>query len=290
MVPDDLRDFFVAGAGAAGALIGLLFVAVSVSTARLADESLQHYRVRASAALTAFTNALVVSLFALIPGHKVGLATVIVATLGLTFVLASALSLARAHQLRWRAARDFVFLLGLATTFAIQAVAGAIVMAHPDDSGTVDTIAILVIVCFTIGIARAWELIGGPTIGITGEISALARRRHTATPPPHPIPPHQTRTTPPNPERRQNRGSPHHPSQDVRDRPHDRREQRAHTSRTPRDTGSARSGQRPAVSGQRCDSTLMTRPLGSRTKNRRTPHSSSCSGWTIFAPLSRTAA
>lgn len=195
-MPDDLRDFFVAGAGAAGALIGLLFVAVSVSTARLADESLQHYRVRASAALTAFTNALVVSLFALIPGHKVGLATVIVATLGLTFVLASALSLARAHQLRWRAARDFVFLLGLATTFAIQAVAGAIVMAHPDDSGTVDTIAILVIVCFTIGIARAWELIGGPTIGITGEISALARRRHTATPPHR----HPTRFHPTRPE------------------------------------------------------------------------------------------
>lgn len=34
-------------------------------------------------------------------------------------------------------------------------------------------------------------------------------------------------------------------------------------------------------------STLTTRPLGSRTKNRRTPHSSSCSGCTISAPLSR---
>jgi hypothetical protein len=39
----------------------------------------------------------------------------------------------------------------------------------------VDTIAILVVCCFFIGIARAWELIGGPSIGITREVTALVR-------------------------------------------------------------------------------------------------------------------
>lgn len=42
--------------------------------------------------------------------------------------------------------------------------------------------------------------------------------------------------------------------------------------------------------GQRCPRTLTTRPFGSRTKNRRTPHSSSCNGCTISAPLSHMAA
>src|SRR5207244_2303429 len=36
--------------------------------------------------------------------------------------------------------------------------------------------------------------------------------------------------------------------------------------------------------GGRCASTLMTAPLGSRTKNRRTPQGSSVRGWTISAP------
>ena len=48
-------------------------------------------------------------------------------------------------------------------------------IAQQGDSGAVDTIAILVVVCFLIGIGSAWELIGGPSIGITQEITELVR-------------------------------------------------------------------------------------------------------------------
>ena len=105
MVPPDIHDLFLAAASVAGALIGLLFVAISVAAERLTrtEASTQVHRIRASAALTAFTNALAVSLFALVPGHKIG----------------------------------------------------------------------------PTGIARSWELVGGPSFGIAHEVTRLVRGRES---------------------------------------------------------------------------------------------------------------
>lgn len=174
MTPLSLRDFFMAGAGAGSALIGLLFVAVSVSGDRLVrgeDAALQ--RVRASAALTAFTNALAVSLFALIPGHKLGITTIVVSITGLGFIVAALLSLRRGGTVKWRRSHDAVFLVGLLATFVAQLVEGIELSVKPHAAGDARTIAVLVVVCFLIGIARSWELLGGPSIGIGKELRAV---------------------------------------------------------------------------------------------------------------------
>ena len=177
MVPEGIREFFAASAGVAGALIGLLFVAISVSAERLSRDGAgaQVHRIRAVAALTAFVNALSVSLFALIPGHKIAPTSVAVAATGLLFVAAALLSLVRLRQVRWATVRDAVFMVGLAVVFVLQLIAGLAVNADPADSGDVNTIAVLVVCCFFIGIARAWELIGGPSVGIAHEVTALVR-------------------------------------------------------------------------------------------------------------------
>jgi hypothetical protein len=185
VVPESIHDFFIASASVAGALIGLLFVAISVSADRLAEakEGTQIHRIRASAALTAFLNALVVSLFALIPGHKIGPASVAVAVVGFLFVVAALLSLVRLRQARLRTLREAVFLAGLVVTFVVQFIQGIDLSLHPADSGAVNTIAILVALNFLAGIDRAWELIGGPQFGFGHEVVALLRGHPRGTRP-----------------------------------------------------------------------------------------------------------
>ena len=58
-----------------------------------------------------------------------------------------------------------------------QLIQGAEVIAGQGVPGAVNTIAILVIVCFLIGIARSWQLIGGPSFGIAQEITTLVGGR-----------------------------------------------------------------------------------------------------------------
>jgi hypothetical protein len=177
VTPASFHSFFAASAGVAGALIGLLFVAISVAHERLtATDASQAHRVRASAALTSFTNALAISLFAL---TRVGIGSTafIVGLLGLGFVLASLLSLLRVRLSQPGALRDALFLVGLVATFALQLLYGLNVISRANDVSSIDGIAVLVIVCFLIGIARSWELIGGPSIGLGGEIATIIRAR-----------------------------------------------------------------------------------------------------------------
>jgi hypothetical protein len=177
VVPDDIHDFFLASGGVAGALIGLLFVAISVSAERLArqESSAQLHRIRAAASFTAFVNALVISLFSLVPGEKIAWTAVAVSIVGLTFVAASLVRLLRLRAVHWGTVRDGVFLVGLVAIFIIQLVTGLSLVSQPDDPGAVNTIAILVIACFLVGISRAWELIGGPSLDLSKEVTALVR-------------------------------------------------------------------------------------------------------------------
>lgn len=176
-VVDPFHEFFLASAGVAGALIGLLFVAISVAPQRvIGDGADPAQRLRASAALAAFTNALAISLFALIPTVGVGGTTTIVSVFGLMFIAASLLSVVRLRRTTSVAFRDVTFLVGLLAIFVGETVEGARLSVH-DGTDPLETIAILMVVCFLVGVARAWELIGASSNGLTGEIVAAIRRQ-----------------------------------------------------------------------------------------------------------------
>jgi hypothetical protein len=171
------HEFFLGSASVAGALIGLLFVAVSVASERvLGPEASEVHGVRAAATLAAFTNALTVSLFGLVPGFNVGGAATVVAIVGLLFIGGAAIRLVPAWNAKRIHLRDLTFLVALLVVFVIQLIAGVKLARRASDTSDLQTICVLVIVCFLIGIARAWELVGGPNIYL---IHQLLERRQT---------------------------------------------------------------------------------------------------------------
>jgi hypothetical protein len=171
--PDNYHEFFAAAAGVAGALVGLLFVAVSVTMERMEEQGeTQIHRIRAATALTAFSNALTVSLFALIPNLNVGWPAFFVGVGGVLFVLGALLSMFRLGLRRPAELRNALFLVGLIVVLVFQLTAGLRLINHHSAYGT---ISILVVVCFLIGISRSWELIGGPSIGAIHEVFAFGR-------------------------------------------------------------------------------------------------------------------
>jgi hypothetical protein len=68
--------------------------------------------------------------------------------------------------------RSALFLVGLIVVLVFQLSAGIRLIG---DHGAYETISILVVVCFVIGISRSWELIGGPSIGLGHELVVFSR-------------------------------------------------------------------------------------------------------------------
>ena len=176
MVPDTFTAFFAATAGVAGALIGLLFVAISVAPALSDPEQRFIVDVRAGVAFSALTDALVVSLVALIPGVDLGVPALVVATAGFASCVALGIVLARAPGVVNR--RSQIRLLGAQSlVFVYQFVTALQLVSDTHDQSAVRTLAILTVVLFLVGIARAWQLIGARDTKLVRTVRAAIHER-----------------------------------------------------------------------------------------------------------------
>ena len=176
MVPDSFTAFFAASAGVAGALIGLLFVAISVAPEPAAGKGRIEMDIRAGVAFSALTDALAVSLLALIPGVHMGAATVAVAGTALASCLALGVVLVRAPDMTHRLGQ-LRLLVGQAVVFVFQLIAGVRLLSRPDDVSNVRSLAVLTVVLFLVGIARAWQLIGARETGLLRLLGSVLRER-----------------------------------------------------------------------------------------------------------------
>jgi hypothetical protein len=178
VVPQDLHEFFTASATVAGALIGLLFVAISVAPEKLSDayENVEH-QIRAAAAFTALVTTLVVSLFALIPRTDEGETVLIVAGVGLAGTLGLLIFFLRNRnrQEKFQASQMLLIAVSLAL-YGLQLVNGILWERSPHDVTFADFQADISIVFFIVAIARAWQLVGARDTGLFTGVAGLARR------------------------------------------------------------------------------------------------------------------
>jgi hypothetical protein len=178
VVTGDARDLFVAIAGAAAALTGLLFVAITV-TPRPAGGRPHGviHQVRSAAALLAFTNALGVSLFGLVPGNNAGYASVAFGIIGALFTLASVRSMLASAAARRRFLGQLTLIAGLLAVFVTEIVYGLQLHANARDHNSLDTIGNVLIASVLLGVARAWEFVGDRDTGIWASLAVLATGR-----------------------------------------------------------------------------------------------------------------
>ncbi len=198
MVPADFANFFLATAGAGGALIGLLFVAISINPERTfsADAPMERQAV-AGSAFTALVNAFFVSTAALIPGESLGPVAIALSITGLLNTLRVGIQLVRyqlrlprdgARNLALRIARSATIVLISLVLYTFQLTNALDLTLHPATTGDVYAICSLILAIYGVGLTRAWELLGAPRAGFLSFLNPLASfrtaRQKSATPAP----------------------------------------------------------------------------------------------------------
>lgn len=187
VVVGSYRDFFAATAGAAGTLTGLLFVALSVASSRgLAPGPGVILQVRAAAALLAFSNALSVSLFSLVPSTNAGYPAVVLGVIGILFTAAAIRSILSSQATPGQKLQQLGLITLLLLIFGTELVSGIVLIASPGRSSAVQVIGYALAASLLVGIARAWEFVGERNTGILASIAVLTG--HTPAPDSDPAP------------------------------------------------------------------------------------------------------
>lgn len=182
MVPVSYHDFFGGCATVSGALIGLLFVALSVSPGKLAgDRASTDYQVKAGAAFSALVNTLILALVALMPGTGLGLASIILAAAGLSTSAGLIILLYREHTERIGPGQ-IVLLAILIVLYALELAYGVQLDASPRDQNQVGNLGTLAIFFYLFAVARAWQLVGARDTGLLSRVAEMVQR-HPGDPP-----------------------------------------------------------------------------------------------------------
>lgn len=182
MIPSSFDAFLGTSATVSSALIGLLFVSISIAPERIFGPSADSARqAQALSAFSALANIFFISLASLIPDVPFGPVVTVIAipstlqTLGLLLLLP-----------QWRAQRAItrglvLFLVSL-VIYGYEFSIGIRLWMAPTDRGALIALLELLLGAYAIGLGRAWQLLGAPRLGWFGLVVAALSRARAAKP------------------------------------------------------------------------------------------------------------
>jgi cellobiose-specific phosphotransferase system component IIC len=161
MVLGALINFFIASVGAGAALLGLLFVSVSISPEeKISANASIEKRIGAYGALASLTNAFTISLVALIPG-TFGIFVLIFSVATFAVTLQNGIELLQSHEGPGKLVRSLTLTLLSLFAYIAEGYSAVRLISNPRDSSPVYALATLLVIVYVLSVARAWELLGG---------------------------------------------------------------------------------------------------------------------------------
>jgi hypothetical protein len=161
MVPGAYDAYLAAMATAAAALVGLLFVAVSVRDDTIfGAHAMPGGEALAITAFTGLVNSLVVSLLGLIPKINIGEAAVVMAVIGIVAIV-------RLYR-RLHTGRNLIVLAITLLAYAAQFGLGVLLLVDPHDSDQLINLSIILFVTLIVSLQRAWSLLKGKHLASAG--------------------------------------------------------------------------------------------------------------------------
>jgi hypothetical protein len=167
MVPGAYDAYFATLATAAAALIGLLFVAVSVRDDTIfGPHAMPGGEALAITAFTGLANSFVVSLLGLIPKVNIGEPAVIMAVISIVAIVRL--------QRRLHTGSNLLVLAITLLVYAAQLGFGALLLVDSHDSDQLINLSIIVSVTLIVSLQRAWSLLKGKHLTSAGGAAVTA--------------------------------------------------------------------------------------------------------------------
>jgi len=184
MPPSTFTSFFLATSSGGAALIGLLFVATSISPERVfSPKASPELAAVAASAFTALINAFFISTAALLPVSNIGYTVLALGLVGSVNTISLGIRLARnrwqnrSHfekgRLWLRIVRDLVLVVGTLIVYLFQLNISIQLIGSSGDLSAIYALATTILVVDGIGLLRAWELLGARRSGLLGWLNPL---------------------------------------------------------------------------------------------------------------------